>query len=149
MAAPAIPNARGSAAVRRAEIGDGARTLIALVAVLAIVGVVLALTQSSPAPTPRAADNPHGLIAGATLQQARCSNWVRATAAEKAFAVRSLAGIAGAPTEYKGVRGTALTQGEAFNLLDGACAHSIARNFLLYELYNRAAGFRSLALQQP
>lgn len=78
------------------------------------------------------------------MQQARCSDWLRATPAEKEFAVRSLAGIAGQPTEYKGARGVTLTRDQTYNLLNNVCSHRIASGFLLYELYNRAAGFQSL-----
>ena len=93
--------------------------------------------------------NPDGLIAGQTLQQARCSNWLRASAVDRAFAVQSLAAVVGSPTEYKGVTGTTLTPAETYQLLDNACSNRIARNFLLYELYIRAAAFRSLAATQP
>ena len=39
---------------------------------------------------------------------------------------------------------TALTSDEAERLFDRTCTNPIARNFLLYELYTRASGFRSL-----
>lgn len=141
MSAPALP---ASPLRARIPLVGLALALLACAAVAA-----LAIPHHASTVQPPRALNPNGLIAGQTLQQARCSNWQRASAAERAFAVQSLAGVAGAPTEYKGAVGTTLTTDEAYNLLNGACSHRIARNFLLYELYNRAAGFRSLAVAQP
>jgi hypothetical protein len=105
-----------------------------------------------PATHPRAAAapvNPDTPIHGQTLQQARCSDWLVATAAEKQAAVTALTAIVGGPTEYRGVRGTTLTRPEAYQLMTNACSSRIARNFLLYELYIRAAAFRSLAVAEP
>ena len=42
-------------------------------------------------------------------------------------------------------RGTTLPGDRAAALLDRACASPIARHFLLYELYTRAAAFNTLA----
>jgi hypothetical protein len=138
--APALPagEARASGRRARAWAAVGAATVTAI--------VVIALTHASPRTPPRASapPNPDSLIAGATLQNARCSNWLAASAADKGLAIRALEASVGAPTEYKGVRGTALSTAEGYQLLDNACANPIARHFLLYELYIRAAAFRSL-----
>jgi hypothetical protein len=84
------------------------------------------------------------LIHGAPLQRASCVNWLAATPTERSLASRSLAASVGAPTEYGGVRGTALTRAETYQLLDNGCSSRIARNFLLYEMYIRAAAFHSM-----
>jgi hypothetical protein len=84
------------------------------------------------------------LIHGAPLQRASCVNWLAASPAERSLASRSLAASVGAPTEYGGIRGTALTQAETYQLLDSGCSSGMARNFLLYEMYIRAAAFHSM-----
>jgi hypothetical protein len=81
------------------------------------------------------------LIGGVPLQQARCEQWLAGSDAERKAVVRALAGVVGGPTP--GGRGTTLASGEAQRLFDHACASPVARGFLLYELYIRAAGFRS------
>ena len=52
--------------------------------------------------------------------------------------------MVGGPTTSGGPA-TALSDTEARTLFQRTCAHPYARWFLLYELYTRAAGFRSLA----
>jgi hypothetical protein len=139
MSAPAlpVPSTRRSLRVPAAAI--------ALVTALA-AAVAIATPHHAPAPRPAAKPVPtDAMIAGATLQQARCSNWLRATPAERSAGVAALAAVVGAPNEYKGVHGTALTTAQGFQLLDNVCSSQIARNFLLYELYIRASAFRSLA----
>ena len=137
MTAPALP-APSRRRARIPVVAGAAACALALTAALAIPH-----GRTHPrAPAPPA--NTDSLIAGAPLQSARCSNWLRASAADKALAMRALAYSVGGPTEYKGVRGTTLTTAEGYQLLDNACANPIARHFLLYELYIRAAGFRSL-----
>jgi hypothetical protein len=94
-----------------------------------------------PAPPPPAR------IGGVPLQQARCVQWQSGTPTQRAAVVRALGGVVGGPTGS--ARGTSLTTGEAYALFDRACASRIARHFLLYELYTRAAGFRSLGSPPP
>ena len=143
MTAPALPGP-----VRRARLGTQARLGLALLAVAALAAVAMAFAHPQGATHPRVSAqpiDPNAPIHGQTLQQARCTDWLAATPAEKAAAVGSLSAIVGAPTEYKGVRGTALTAAQSYRLLDNACASPIARHFLLYELYIRAAAFSGLA----
>jgi len=82
------------------------------------------------------------LVAGAALQRARCAQWRRATGAQRGAVVRALARTVGGPSGA--ARGTTLSAGEALGLFARACASPVARHFLLYELYTRAAAFRSL-----
>jgi hypothetical protein len=144
VAAAATPSTAGARRVRPAR-----GVVAATAALLVTVALALALApshagsaaHSGPAAAPADLNR---LIHGAPLQRARCGNWLGASPAERALASRALAGSVGAPTEYRGVRGTALTQSETYALLDGACSRPVARNFLIYELYIRAAGFRSV-----
>jgi hypothetical protein len=82
------------------------------------------------------------LIGGLPLQQARCEQWLGGSAAERWAVLGALKGVVGGPSTSGGV-GTTLTRPQAYALFDRACASPIARGFLLYELYIRAAGFRS------
>ena len=84
-----------------------------------------------------------GLIGGVALQQARCAQWRAGTADERARTLVALGAVVGGPTEHGGV-GTTLDAAEATRLFDAECASPIARGFLLYELYIRAAAFRNV-----
>src|SRR4051794_23065990 len=101
--------------------------------------------QRAHAPTP----NLNSLIHGAPLQRARCSNWLAASPADKELAVQALQAVVGAPTEYKGYYGSSLTRRQAYNLFDNACSQPVARGFLLYGLYIKAAGFSGKAHPPP
>lgn len=82
------------------------------------------------------------LIGGLPLQQARCAQWLGANQTERDRALNALHGVVGGSTPFG--QATALTSDEAERLFDRTCTNPIARNFLLYELYTRASGFRSL-----
>jgi hypothetical protein len=82
------------------------------------------------------------LVGGLPLQQARCAQWIGASQSERDRALDALQGVVGGPTPFG--RATALTPAQGERLFDRTCANPIARNFLLYELYTRASGFRSL-----
>jgi len=82
------------------------------------------------------------LLGGLPMQQARCEQWLAAGQGERDRALDALHGVVGGPTPYGPA--TALTRPEAQRLFDRTCSNPIARNFLLYELYTRASGFRSL-----
>jgi hypothetical protein len=83
------------------------------------------------------------LVGGLSLQQARCEQWLGASQAERGRALNALHGVVGGPTPFG--QATALTPAEAERLFDRTCSNHYARYFLLYELYTRASGFRSLA----
>jgi hypothetical protein len=100
-------------------------------------------TAAASVPPPAHAAAYNGLIGGLPLQQARCVQWNAGTAAERDRVVGALAYSVGGATPYG--RGTTLSRGEALSLFDNACASPIAQHWLLYELYIRAAGFRSYA----
>jgi hypothetical protein len=92
---------------------------------------------AAPRPSPSLA-----LVGGMPLQQARCQQWVGASASERSGALSALHGVVGGPTPFGPA--TALSAPEAQRLFDRTCAHPWASGFLLYELYTRASGFRSL-----
>ena len=79
------------------------------------------------------------LIGGKALQSARCRQWKRAPARERAAIVSTLQVVVGGPTPYGPA--SSLPPGEATALFDRACSRTYARSFLLYELYTRASAF--------
>ncbi|MEA2431806.1 MAG: hypothetical protein QOF65_1504 [Thermoleophilaceae bacterium] len=115
-----------------------------LVALLAATAVALGLAAIADAPTPaRSGHLYRGLIGGVPLQSAHCVQWNAGTSAERDNVAGALAYSVGGATPYG--RGTTLTTSEAHTLFDRACSNPIAQHWLLYELYIRAAGFRSYA----
>jgi hypothetical protein len=121
--------------------------LLALLLALAVAVAAISLatridTSPAPAPTPAAASG-SGLIGGVQLQSARCAQWNAGTAAERSNVLGALTYSVGGATPYG--NGTTLGAAQANALFDRACSSPIAQNWLLYELYIRAAGFRSYA----
>ena len=82
-------------------------------------------------------------IDGVPLQQARCRNWEAAPARERAAAIAQLKVVVGGRTQAGPAQ--TLSPGEATRLFDRTCRARVADGFLLYELYIRAAGFRSFS----
>jgi hypothetical protein len=105
--------------------------------------VLLALVSQggNTQPVTRVAAGYNGLIGGVPLQSARCVQWNAGSGAERDRVAAALAHSVGGATPYG--RGTTLTSSQAHTLFDNACASPIAQHWLLYELYIRAAGFRS------
>jgi hypothetical protein len=103
--------------------------------------LVLAAAADAPSPAVKTGHLYRGLIGGVPLQSARCTQWNAGTGAERDRVVGALAYSVGGATPYG--NGTTLTSAQAHSLFDRACASPIARGWLLYELYIRAAGFRS------
>jgi hypothetical protein len=93
-----------------------------------------------PAPEP-AAEGPLG--PSARLQTATCREWRAAPHEQRALTVDRLEEIAAGPRREGGT----LPDDVAFETLQARCGPKLARGFLLYDIYNRAAGFRSLAEQ--
>jgi hypothetical protein len=118
---------------------QAAVALAALTLTLAASAAVdLSTRDRGEATPPRVA-----LIGGLPIQQARCAQWNGGGGAERQAVVAALASTVGGPSTSGG-HGTTLAPAEASALFNRACANPIARGFLLYELYIRAAGFRSL-----
>ncbi len=71
-----------------------------------------------------------------------CTDWNRGSEAERRGSIEQLTKLAGAnanPEEVGAER--TLEDDQAYNALDGTCEEDLARGFLLYEVYNRAAAF--------
>jgi hypothetical protein len=123
------------------------RPALAFVAALAAaLAVTLAFASALDSPSSQPAHKPNlyrGLIGGVPLQSAHCAQWNAGTGAERNNVADALAWSVGGATPYG--PGTTLSSSEARSLFDRACSNPIAQNWLLYELYIRAAGFRSYA----
>ncbi|MGZ4201951.1 MAG: hypothetical protein ACXVRH_07830 [Thermoleophilaceae bacterium] len=109
--------------------------LVAAVAASAVLELTLRRSAGSSAVTTQ--------VGGVVLQQARCQQWLAADGPQRGAILQALTGSVGGASTSGGV-GTTLTTAEATRLFDHVCSSPIARGFLLYELYIRAAGFRSL-----
>jgi hypothetical protein len=120
---------------------------VAAAAVLAGCGAREAAPQRPAAavtasPSPAAPVKPRrsvALIGGKALQSARCREWRRGSARQRAAIVSTLQLVVGGPTPYG--QASSLPAADATALFDRACSRSYARSFLLYELYTRAAAF--------
>jgi hypothetical protein len=123
---------------------SGVAALLAALAT-AVVIVAAALSSSGPVAHSRASSY-HGLIGGVPLQTARCIQWNSGSEGERSDVVAALAHSVGGGSTYG--RGTTLPASDARALFDRACSNPIAQNWLLYELYIRAAGFRSYTVPQ-
>ena len=129
--------------VRRAPRRGVTGLVLVLVLVFGALVVQLAPTRGWHVSVRRAAPATAGLIAGVPLQQARCAQWQAGSDAQRRRTVDALAHVVGGPTPYG--PGTTLTTSQAYALFARDCASPIANGFLLYELYIRAAGFRSVS----
>jgi hypothetical protein len=109
--------------------------LVAAIAASAALELAVQRAGGSPAPLPA--------VTSTALQQARCTTWLGAGAPERTALLHALAGSVGGPSTSGGV-GTTLSDGEATRMLDRVCSSGVARGFLLYEIYIRAAGFKSV-----
>ena len=116
------------------------------VALLAAIAAALALASVAESPSVQPdhqAQLYRGLIGGKPLQSAHCAEWNAGSASERDQVAAALSYSVGGSTPYG--PGATLTSSEAHGLFDRACSNPIAQHWLLYELYIRAAGFRSYA----
>jgi hypothetical protein len=117
-----------------------ALALAALAAAGGIAAGVVALTGTGAGE--RALPAGPVLLAGAALQSADCTRWWAAGEAQRMAAIQALTRSIGGPTPYG--PGTTLPDARVHRLFDQVCTPTFASHFLLYEIYVRAAGFRSL-----
>ena len=103
---------------------------------LAVCAVVLAAGCGGDEPAPEGPLGP-----GARLQTATCREWRAAPEEQRANTVDRLEEVAAGPRQEGGT----LPDDVAYETLQARCSPDFARGFLLYDIYNRAAGFRSLA----
>ena len=116
---------------------------MAVVAALAGVaaGVVALAGSGAPARSP-APPLAYVQLAGVPLQSANCNRWWAAPESQRDAAIAALTRSIGGPTQYG--PGTTLPADRVHRLFDRVCTPSFASHFLLYEIYIRAAGFKSL-----
>jgi hypothetical protein len=100
----------------------------------------------APAANPAGGAGPAGL-SGAPIQSATCGDWRNATVEERIATVKALQEAAGPKPGQE--HGATLPDERAYEIIDHDCRLDVARGFLLYELYNRAASFAPLTSAAP
>jgi hypothetical protein len=105
---------------------------------LAVCAAALAAGCGGDEPAPEGPLGP-----SARLQTATCRDWRAAPEEQRTNTVDRLEEIAAGPRREGGT----LPDDVAYETLNARCGPKLARGFLLYDIYNRAAGFRSLAEQ--
>jgi hypothetical protein len=112
----------------------------ALICCLALLG---GCAGSSHAKTTGGPANPSASGVGASLRLDNCTDWNRATIAQRRATVLALRRFAGGPIGSSGgiQNGPVLNDDRAYKLFQGYCANFFARGFKLYKLYTHAAAF--------
>ena len=82
-------------------------------------------------------------LAGSVAPLAECRDWNEATSEQKLATIADVRGQLNPPES--GVEAPSLTDDEARELFDNACAADYAQGFRLYKLYANAVGFAPLA----
>lgn len=128
-------------APRRSEPGPAARSLLALAAVAALLlggcGSDGQRDASAGKDRPAAADALGEKTAGSVAQLAQCRDWNRGDEAEKLATIEDVRSQVNRPDS--GFDAPPLSDAEAMELFDNACAASYAQGFRLYLLYARGA----------
>jgi hypothetical protein len=80
---------------------------------------------------------------GESIRLDNCTDWRKATVAQRRATVASLRRFAGGPVgSSAGIQhGPVLSDERAYKLFQGYCANFFARGFKLYKLYTHAAAF--------
>jgi hypothetical protein len=109
----------------------------AAVAVVALVALALVLRmRGDQAP---AAASPS---VNSTIRLASCQDWNRATAPQRFGTLDALSQLsAGQVPGRPELRGPALDDQQAYDMLERSCAPTMASAFKLYKLYDRSAAF--------
>ena len=125
------------ARLRTARISSRTRVLALGAAALLAASLGIA-THSARSGTPaRHASGPGTALLGT----ATCADWREASTERRMTIIGSL-GVAATQPDPENP-GATLAGGAAFGLFERACSTRLSRSFLLYEIYNRAASFRS------
>ena len=127
---------------RRDDTGPATRVLLVLVAVaLLLVGGCGSQNDKQAASAGKddvAAGEALGeKTAGSVAQLAQCRDWNRGSRSEKLATIADVRSQVNRPDS--GFAAPPLTDGEAMEMFDSACAASYAQGFRLYLLYARAA----------
>ena len=130
------------AAPRPTETSPGPRALLALLALaaLTIAGCGSGDDESTTAAGADAAAEAEPLgeeTAGSVAQLAQCRDWVRGDEAEKLATIADIRSQVN--LQDSGFDAPPLSDDEAMELFDGACAEPYAAGFRLYILYARGA----------
>jgi hypothetical protein len=131
-------NPRALGRAERLRLGTS-RALAARRAVAALCAAVLVAGCGGDDDPPERARGPLG--PDARLQTATCREWRAAPEHQRWNTVDRLEEVAAGPRQ----EGVTLHDDAAYDTLQARCRPDFARGFLLYHLYNSAAGFRSLA----
>jgi hypothetical protein len=108
-----------------------------------IAGATLALAACGGSDDDSGDAEPLGReAAGSVAPLAQCRDWNRGTDEEKLATIAEIRNQVN--LESSGVEAPPLSDEEAMQVFDNACAESFARGFRLYVLYARAAGFAPL-----
>jgi hypothetical protein len=110
-------------------------------AVVLCAAVLVAGCGGADGPAPAAAPSDRPLGPDAHLQTATCREWRAAPVRQRRNTVDRLEEVAAGPRK----EGVTLRDEVAYDTLQARCRPEFARGFLLYHLYNSAAGFRSLS----
>jgi hypothetical protein len=133
----------GEARLRRFEVGRvppaGRRALIPRAGRVQLAAALAALAvagcgSSKPAKPPAQPLS--------SLQSANCLEWRAIDRDRRIATIHALTKAVGGPTN--GGRGATLSDARAYRLFQRVCRNTFTSHFLLYEMYNRAAGFKSL-----
>ena len=122
----------------RPTIPERFQLVLAAVAVLAVA--VLAALAMDPARGALEGLSTRGLGSGtASLQSSTCADWRGWPVGRRMAALQTL-GVAATQPDPENT-GATLGDGAAYSLFQRACSTRVARTFILYEIYNRAASF--------
>ena len=116
---------------------------IALAAAVLVAAVAIAIVSTAGGEKAPEQSGPNGvaLVNGEKLQSARCKDWLAASAREREDVIAAMVADTAGSTPYGPA--TTLTPAEGYRVIERSCARPQARNFLLYILFTRAAGFRN------
>jgi hypothetical protein len=78
-----------------------------------------------------------------SLQSANCIEWRAIDRDRRIATIQAITRVVGGPVNGGG-RGATLSDERAYRLFQNVCRNTFASHFLLYEMYNRAAAFKSL-----
>lgn len=131
-------------AARRPTRNKSARIFVAVVAVAVCVIAGCGSGGEEPATEAEAVGEE---TAGSVAQLAQCRDWNRGDEAEKLATITDIRAQVNRPDS--GFEAPPLSDAEAMELFDAACAPPYAQGFRLYILYARGAAAAPLVREQP
>jgi hypothetical protein len=118
------------------------RSALAAALVLAAFALGACADEAADSTAAESADPLGREAAGSVAPLVQCRDWNRGSEAEKLATIEEIRGQIN--LESSGVQAPPLSDDEAMQLFENACAESFADGFRLYVLYARAAGFAPL-----